>query len=252
MATNQGCPMTPHADLVARLEELASKNGCLSAAYENCIEQGASQSDMCLTCAAATAAKALAALPPPANPLYEYCPSCRRLGPLFGLTAIRSEETGGRHCIACYGKTESRLLPLWTAPPTPADPPALVALVRVAAPFLVKEFDTHHCASMKCPWCDLVWPLLAYPLPAAPPVTDTPQGMDDSRCAVCGWPLDPEGKLCLRGSCSQRPLPMIAADAARAVAEYEAAGHRVEFSEALARWYEQAADAPAAPPQEDQ
>lgn len=89
-------------------------------------------------------------------------------------------------------------------------------------------------------------------LPAAPPVTDTPQGMDDSRCAVCGWPLDPEGKMCLRGSCSQRPLPKVAVDPVRAVAEYEAAGHRVEFSEALARWCEQADAATAAPPQEDQ
>lgn len=71
------------------------------------------------------AAAALAA--PPAAPLYEYCPSCRRLGPLFGLAAIRSEETGGRHCVSCFGKAESRLLPLWTAPP--AAPPAdLVAL----------------------------------------------------------------------------------------------------------------------------
>lgn len=83
-----------------------------------------------------------------------------------------------------------------------------------------------------------------------PPVTDTPQRMDDSRCAVCGWPLDPTGAMCLRGSCSQRPLPKVAADPVRAVAEYKAVGHRVEFSETLARWCEQASAAPTVPPQE--
>lgn len=107
--------MTPHADLVARLRGLAEMLGSDGEAEAQAFA------------IIHEAADALAALPPPANPLYEYCPSCRRLGPLLGLTAIRSEETGGRHCISCFGKTESRLLPLWTAPP-PADPPAIVAL----------------------------------------------------------------------------------------------------------------------------
>lgn len=141
------------------------------------------------------------------------------------------------------------------APPPPADPPALVALVRVAAPFLVKEFDKHHCASMKCPWCDLVWPLLAYPLPAAPPVTDTPQG-----CPTCGGP-----RPCDR--CTTRNVVDVDALKARLESErLRAAAEIVKLiaddswaiafqslgqyrSALLKAWRD---SAPAAPPQEDQ
>lgn len=44
--------------------------------------------------------------------------------------------------------------------------------------------------------------------------------LDEIRCAVCGWPLDPNGKFCVRGNCSQRPLPSRFYDPARAKAEY--------------------------------
>lgn len=49
----------------------------------------------------------------------------------------------------------------------------------------------------------------------------TPQ--EDSaefRCAICGWPLDPNGKFCVRGNCSQRPLPDRFYDPKRVKAEY--------------------------------
>lgn len=69
MATNQGGPMTPgtHADLVARLTELASRSGCDSPVFNNCVLDGAPVLDMCLPCTASRAADALAALPPPAE-----------------------------------------------------------------------------------------------------------------------------------------------------------------------------------------
>lgn len=79
------------------------------------------------------------------------------------------------------------------------------------------------------------------------PVTDTPQGKDDSRCAVCGWPLDPEGKMCRRGDCSLRPLPEMARDAARAVREYEAEWKGAINSPTLERWRAQAAKQSATP-----
>lgn len=161
-------------DLVARLRKMADAERHTSYVVADLLRE---------------AAAALAA--PPAAPLYEYCPSCRRLGPLFGLAAIRSEETGGRHCVSCFGiKTESRLLPLWTAPP--AAPPAdLVALVREYQ----EASDEWHALPDECD-DDLVErvgnrlgqlheKLLAYPLPAAPPVTDTPQG--------CEWHTDDDG-----------------------------------------------------------
>ena len=79
------------------------------------------------------------------------------------------------------------------------------------------------------------------------PVTDTPQGKDDSRCAVCGWPLDPEGKMCRRGDCSLRPMPEMARDAARAVREYEAEWNGAINSPTLERWRAQAAKQSATP-----
>lgn len=30
---------------------------------------------------------------------------------------------------------------------------------------------------------------------------------DDTRCRKCGWPLDPEGRLCRPDDCSMRPQP---------------------------------------------
>lgn len=169
--------MTPHGDLVARLElalnETLLGRGIKTANVQRNYRLSFADADrlMKLRAACFDALGALAALPPPADPLYEYCPSCRRLGPLFGLTAIRSEETGGRHCIACYGKTESRLLPLWTAPPPPADPPALVALVREWQR-KQRGCDIENTAAAYAELDIAEAELLAYPLPAAPPVVE--------------------------------------------------------------------------------
>ena len=81
MATNQEGPMTPgtHADLVARLTELASRSGCDSPVFNNCVLDGAPVLDMCLPCTASRAADALAALPPPADPPHD-CEAWRREG----------------------------------------------------------------------------------------------------------------------------------------------------------------------------
>jgi hypothetical protein len=44
---------------------------------------------------------------------------------------------------------------------------------------------------------------------------------DDSRCAVCAWPLaESAEKGCVRGNCSQRPLPFNVYDLERANREY--------------------------------
>lgn len=201
--------------LVARLTELASRSGCDSPVFNNCVLDGAPVLDMCLPCVASKAAAALAA--PPAAPLYEYCPSCRRLGPLFGLAAIRSEETGGRHCVSCFGiKTESRLLPLWTAPP--AAPPANM---DDAAEHFRRGWEAGHAAA--APPADLValkkeiqrWALycftrhgndahlynglaalggvspdgLGWSDSAAPRVPETPQGWQPLEAAVDGHVL---------------------------------------------------------------
>jgi hypothetical protein len=42
---------------------------------------------------------------------------------------------------------------------------------------------------------------------------------DETRCAVCGWPLGDEPAQCRRGDCSFRPRPERLFDAARAAAE---------------------------------
>lgn len=45
---------------------------------------------------------------------------------------------------------------------------------------------------------------------------------DDSRCAVCAWPLaESAEKGCTRGNCSMRPLPDNIYDAERANREYK-------------------------------
>lgn len=46
--------------------------------------------------------------------------------------------------------------------------------------------------------------------------------IEQDRCAICGWPLDPEGKMCRRGNCSMRPFPERYYDPARARVEYGA------------------------------
>lgn len=55
-------------------------------------------------------------------------------------------------------------------------------------------------------------------------MTETDRGLgatESNRCAVCGWPLaDSSDKGCLRGNCSQRPLPRIFFDLMRARREY--------------------------------
>jgi hypothetical protein len=38
---------------------------------------------------------------------------------------------------------------------------------------------------------------------------------DHDRCACYGWPLDPSGRMCRRGDCSMRPLPLRLYDADR-------------------------------------
>jgi hypothetical protein len=54
---------------------------------------------------------------------------------------------------------------------------------------------------------------------AAPP--SDRGGTDDSRCAVCGWPLAAKvAEGCVRGNCSQRPLPRPFYDNTRAIREY--------------------------------
>jgi hypothetical protein len=45
------------------------------------------------------------------------------------------------------------------------------------------------------------------------------QQSDETRCAVCGWPLGDEPAQCRRGDCSFRPRPERLFDAARAAAE---------------------------------
>lgn len=76
-------------------------------------------------------------------------------------------------------------------------------------------------------------------LPAAPR-PDAGEAPDDrNRCAVCGWPLDPAGKMCRVGSCSMRPLPDRLYAPARAVAEYG--------TWAPLAWHQQAALTPSAP-----
>lgn len=67
------------------------------------------------------------------------------------------------------------------------------------------------------------------------------------RCAVCGWPLDPDEKFCRVGDCSMRPLPTVLRDPARAIAEYAASWGPQHVP---ASWREQAriaAPAPARP-----
>jgi hypothetical protein len=60
-------------------------------------------------------------------------------------------------------------------------------------------------------------------LPAAPgSLPQAPDPLkDDSRCAICAWPLaeSPE-KGCVRGNCSQRPFPEVFYDLERANREY--------------------------------
>lgn len=74
----------------------------------------------------------------------------------------------------------------------------------------------------------------------AAPRPDAGEAPDDrNRCAVCGWPLDPDGKMCRVGSCSMRPLPERLYAPARAVAEY---GTRAPLD-----WHRQAALTPSAP-----
>ncbi len=81
------------------------------------------------------------------------------------------------------------------------------------------------------------------------PPAAAPAPLDDSRCAVCGWPLDPAEQMCRRGNCSMRPLPERAADPARAVAEYEAVWGDHNVRGTLRPWRAQlAAPAPVEPP----
>lgn len=57
------------------------------------------------------------------------------------------------------------------------------------------------------------------------------------RCAVCGWPLDPDEKFCRVGDCSMRPLPTVLRDPDRAIAEYSASWGPQHVP---ASWHEQA------------
>lgn len=175
--------MTTHADLVARLRELADAPGWQ---HEDELLQlgdypgGIGQDDF-IPChderrdvrdVLREIADALAALPPPADPprINTPCPSCGNATLFIGsgghLTCSwlkcpdPSVESMCERILIRAEQAEAALTS------RPADPPALVALVREiqdsydkSGPRFARALDD----------------LLAYPLPAVPPVTDTPQ-----------------------------------------------------------------------------
>ena len=151
MATNQEGPMTPgtHADLVARLRKFVTEyrkiqrldHEMVYALHSEYEERFAPLrlSDI------EAAADALAALPPPADPPHD-CEVWR----LEGLGCARCNK---------------------------ADPPTLVALVREWQR-KQRGCDIENTAAAYAELDIAEAELLAYPLPAAPPVTDT--------CRQCG------------------------------------------------------------------
>jgi hypothetical protein len=214
-------PMTPYADLVARLRAIASANICdlLNMGDESHEPPEITWGELDdIGRAAQEAADALAALPPPADP--------------------SDRNTAAEH----YRRG-------WQAGHAAADPPALVALVR-----RFKEADARFMSALASgAWLDDAHDdlvavrdeLLAYPLPAAPPVTDTPQG--DYRAllqqtAAALWDMQHEPDCWCAYSGGSGPTGHTEACAqARVVNEkLKAAG--------VQHW----PAAPAAPPQEDQ
>ena len=153
MATNQGGPMTPHADLVARLlRELVTLVRGESPALLNEDSGGDARLSLAID-------DALAALPPPADPPHAF----------------------GCQCGCSFSASP------------PADPPSLVArlLQQLRAWGDGDEADNAVIAAFEAE---------AYPLPAAPPVPETPQGyvsmraiseLIHKRSANGGWLVSP-------------------------------------------------------------
>jgi len=47
-----------------------------------------------------------------------------------------------------------------------------------------------------------------------------PASAEEKRCSICGWPIDPEGKMCRPKDCSMRPKPGYLYDRTAAIKEY--------------------------------
>ncbi len=94
-----------------------------------------------------------------------------------------------------------------------------------ADPNFTPEYDQGHSVIV---WYDdlynLAHPKSAEELAADATGSPPPPQRDLNRCAVCGWTLQPDRACgCVRGNCSQRPLPDRFYDPARAKEEYHGA-----------------------------
>lgn len=185
--------MTTHADLVARLRELADAPGWQ---HEDELLQlgdypgGIGQDDF-IPChderrdvrdVLREIADALAALPPPADPprINTPCPSCGNATLFIGsgghLTCSwlkcpdPSVESMCERILIRAEQAEAALTS------RPADPPALVALVREAQRLynadITRESDVDEWTATMEAYNRAIQAVLAYPLPAAPSVTD--------------------------------------------------------------------------------
>ena len=206
MSTNQGSPMTPHADLVARLRAIAArfdmtsteryeqdaeafyaatgymapgKDVPMAMGGQNEAERRAAHEAWVVgrnrsqQQAIQEAADALSALPPPAETPdapqaeAEHAPLCDDCGEPLVCPAGTAERIAGLESM--HEQTLTRAEQAEAALTSrPADPPALVALVREIQDErrLTPEGETS--ARMMA----LAQALLAYPLPAAPLVTE--------------------------------------------------------------------------------
>jgi len=231
MATNQEGPMTPHADLVARLDAaMAELSACVDRQWNGdaALRIGIParpgiDSDLVLMGALKAARDALAALPPPAphadlvarlrawarderlgdgalllqaaDALAAFPPPTPHADLVARLIDVtdRLEHEMRRRWRRCAEQSDRYLAQLEAlgvvpddscrqTPPKsrPADPPALVALVREAQRLynanITREADADELTATMEAYNRAIDAVLAYPLPAAPPVTDTPAG----------------------------------------------------------------------------
>ena len=129
------------------------------------------------------------------------------------------------------------------ATPPPADPPALVALVREWQQDIENLGSAGPDEDITDQYQKQVWEsearLLAYPLPAAPPVTDTPQGWQPIETA----PKDGHAVIALTWNNERCVVYWNGSDW-----RYAGDGWCGGSAPRITRWHEM----PAAPPQEDQ
>ncbi len=95
------------------------------------------------------------------------------------------------------------------------DRASLLALVKEASEIMTITYAGNFPAGIESFLVRAHAALLATP-------QEPPALRDDSRCAICGWPLAETTKAgCVRGNCSMRPFPEYYYDPTRAQREYK-------------------------------